>query len=218
MRCVPGGTLRFLFLAGVMGTLGAPVIVTGEESPAVDGAILERPLAEVIARDASLGKAVNRLQDYHILVCYEQLNSIDEHTGAIEKPRVNLDVKGVTVRAVLDEIVADVGGYRWEFDAEHGLVNLLPENAYAEQVHLSVHAAQVGLMDLLWESDLHLERFGIYLVHDGVWAPNMPVSIDVEDESLRNTMNALVAQAPGWVWQLVGVEGRRTLTLSYAGK
>lgn len=178
---------------------------------------VQRTLPAFTVRQATLGHAMTLLHTQGVPVCYEQLNRKPEGSREVIRPPVNLDLANATVGSALDAIVANAGAYRWETHEAEGVVNVLPLDSYAEKLRLNVSAKGQGLLDVVWRGDLHLEESGIYLVHDGPWLPNPPVTLNMQNATLKDVLNALVAQAPGWAWQLVGVEGRRSLTFTYWG-
>lgn len=179
---------------------------------------LQTRLPQFTVRGATLGHAMTRLHLAGVPVCYEQLNVRNVQTRSVVRPAVDLDLSGVTVSEALDRVVQENSGYRWETDTTHGLITVLPPDAYSERVRISVSAQKVGLLDLLWGPELNLAQYGIYSLHDGPRVPNPPVDISVANASLKDVLNTLVAQAPGWAWQLVGVEDARSLTLTYWGQ
>lgn len=178
---------------------------------------LQTRLPRFTVRQSPLGHAMTALHSQGVPVCYEQDNDRDAATGLVLKPMVNIDATDLPIGGLLDRIVLQAGAYRWTTDTQHGLVNVLPVDAYVERVRLNVNTRGTGLLDALWSKELDLAAYGIYPLHDGPWLPNPPVTLNMQNATLKDVLNALVAQAPGWAWQLVGVEGRRSLTFTYWG-
>jgi hypothetical protein len=166
--------------------------------------LLKRRIDHFEARNDSVSECADRLRDMGIRVCsFENLPA---------NRRKSVILKSMTLRQLLDEIVARNRGYRWD-EPRAGLINLFPQESVLGSPVPTLALSSKGAWRVL-EDNLRISVLGILLRQEFGDPDGPSVDLDLEHADLRTTLNAIVGQLEPLVWHVAGQPGEYYLSFT----
>lgn len=159
--------------------------------------LLKQRIDNFEARNDSVSEYADRLRDRGIRVC-----SFENLEANRKKPVIR---SSMTLRQLLDEIVARNRGYRWD-EPRAGLINLFPQESVLDSPVPTLAVRSKGAWRVL-EDLLHISVLGILLFEEFGDTDGPSVDLDLEHADLRTTLNAIVGQLEPLVWHVAGQPG-----------
>lgn len=169
--------------------------------------ILNRRLSRFQTQSTSVSHFADKLRELGFKICtLENLADEQAKSGPL------IDHKDATLRQLLDEVVEQHPGYRWEA-AEKDLINIFPIESVLNSETSPLDIKKKGLY-LILKEEMEIERRGISLFIELEEGDGPLIDVSVESANLRKALNAIVRQLTGLIWHISGNPGAYYLTLS----
>ncbi len=179
--------------------------------------LLSQRVETFFLKNASMKDAVEKLRAMGLRICFEETSNSREDTTV---KSISLNLQNRMLREILDHLVAQAHGYGWTKQDNTNLIVIHPKtNSVLSWNIPALRVKERSLMELLIQQDvLKFKEHGVILFYRGFSQPlEQRVSVDLENVSVIECLNALIASHPTLCWTLsVTPRGKKILTLHFA--
>lgn len=164
---------------------------------------LDQPIDRFVPAAPSVAGYVESLRAHGLRVCFfENLPSAPVASAALDS---------MTPRRILESLVAQCPGFRWE--EASGLINVVPLESVLDSPLPDAAVQRKAVWNVL-DEDLQIGRFGISRFDQFSDSQGRPVSVAWKDADLRAALNTIALQMPASVWHISGRPGAYFLSFT----